>query len=77
MARLARWILLSAVFAGMMVSLLWLHMRRTQACPVHPCDCHVQYSLCVKECPSEGATRVYSSCCRLHCVAALEQKSTK
>jgi hypothetical protein len=75
MNRIARWILSTLAFAGVMVGLLWLHMRRSQACPVHPCDCHVEYSHCVKECPSEGKTRIYSTCCRLHCLAALEQET--
>ncbi len=77
MKSLARLIFLSLVLMGFTVSLLWQHLHRREACPVHPCDCHVEYSHCVKECPSDGASKKYSACCRLHCLATLEREVTK
>ncbi len=68
-----RMMMLSLTFMALIVvGLLWRQMHR--ACPVHPCDCHVEYSHCVKECHSVGASKKYSACCRLHCLATLEQE---
>ncbi len=77
MKRLARLIFLPFVFTGSTVSLLWQHIHRSDACPVHPCDCHVEYTHCVRECATEGADKKYATCCRLHCVAALQQEAAK
>ncbi len=31
----------------------------------------------VRECATEGADKKYATCCRLHCVAALQQEAAK
>ncbi len=77
MNRLIVLVCLFFVLTGFTGGFLWQHIRRSEACPVHPCNCHVEYSHCVKECPSEGATKKYAACCRLHCLATLQQEIAK
>ncbi len=71
--RLVGRLVVSLAFVGLTL-FVWWHMRQNRVCPVHPCDCHVEYSHCVRECPNDGATKQYSSCCRLHCLATLQQE---
>ncbi len=75
-SRISYLVMLALALVCITVGALWYRARLSQACPLHPCDCHVEYSHCVKDCPTEGASKKYSTCCRLHCLAKLlaEQK---